>query len=158
MNVVVDIADLKISDNIEDQIVTYSLGSCIGITIYDTRNKIGGMIHCMLPLSRIDPQKAQKNPYMFTDTGLSSFLQQLFNRGSRKADLIIKIAGCSRILDEKGLFNIGERNHTVARKILWKNDILIKAEDVGGSKSRTIFLDIATGITRMKSGGVTVEL
>ncbi|EKD26805.1 MAG: hypothetical protein ACD_79C01009G0003 [uncultured bacterium] len=157
-NVVVDIADMKYSNDPNDVVVTYSLGSCLGLSIYDPVTKIGGIIHCMLPLSKIDPRKAQERPFMFTDTGLPLFLQSLLSNGAKKSNLIVKIAGCSRIMDDKQLFNIGERNHTVARKILWKNDILISSEDVGGTCSRTIFLHIDTGKTFLRISGNLTEL
>jgi chemotaxis protein CheD len=60
--VVVDIADMRISDNPEETLVTYSLGSCVGVTIYDPVIRIGGMIHCMLPLSKVDKEKAANRP------------------------------------------------------------------------------------------------
>jgi len=56
------------------------------------------------------------------------------------------------------VFKIGERNYTVLRKILWKNDILIAAQDIGGTVSRTMYLYMATGETRIKSGGQEVIL
>ena len=54
----VDISDMKVSTNPEEILVTYSLGSCVGVVLYDPVVRVGGMIHCMLPLSRIDPEKA----------------------------------------------------------------------------------------------------
>ena len=158
MNIVIDIGDMKISENKEDILVTYALGSCLGLVAYDPVTGTGGIIHCMLPLSTIDPEKSKKNPYMFTDTGVTLFLQELLNKGIKKNNLIIRIAGCSRILDEKGLFNIGERNYTVARKILWKNDLLITKEDIGGEKTRTVGLEINTGNVFMKINGETYNL
>ncbi len=71
-NITVDISDMKIAQNREDVIVTYSLGSCVGLTLYDPVAGIGGMIHCMLPLSKIDPEKARIKPYMFVDTGVAA--------------------------------------------------------------------------------------
>ena len=61
-NITVDISDMKIARNPEDVIVTYSLGSCVGLTLYDPIAGVGGMIHCMLPLSKIDPEKARIKP------------------------------------------------------------------------------------------------
>ena len=70
-----------------------------------------------------------------------------------KKRLVAKVAGASRLLDEKRLFKIGERNYTVLRKILWKNDILIAAEDIGGTAPRTMVLRIADGQTVIKCNG-----
>ncbi len=141
-----------------DVLVTYSLGSCAGLSLYDPVAGVGGLIHCMLPLSKIDHDKARKTPEMFVDTGVPALLQKLFNMGAQRKRLIAKVAGCAQLLDEKRLFKIGERNHTVLRKVLWKNDILIAAEDIGGNVPRTMFLYMDSGATILKIRGQEVEL
>ena len=78
----VDISDMKISRDPTDVIVTYSLGSCVGLTLYDPVAGIGGMIHCMLPLSKIDPDKARLKPYMFIDTGVAAMLGEMYDMNS----------------------------------------------------------------------------
>jgi chemotaxis protein CheD len=156
--VVVDIADMAVSSDAADVLVTYSLGSCLGISIYDPVVRAGGLIHCMLPLSTVDGEKAKTKPYMFVDTGVTLLLQELFNRGVTKANAIVKVAGGASMLDKQGLFRIGERNMTVFRKIMWKNGMLIKAVDVGGEITRTVRLEIATGRFLIKSEGQEVEL
>ncbi len=155
---IVGISEMIVSDSQSDTVVTYSLGSCVGISAYDPVAKVGGILHCMLPLSKIDKEKARMKPCMFTDTGVSMLLQELFNRGATRKNLIIKVAGCSSLLDEKGLFKIGERNYTVAKKVLWKNNLLVTSEDVKGQKSRTLSLFMETGKTTIKSAGKEVEL
>ncbi len=117
-NVIVSIADMAISDHPEDVLITYSLGSCLGITFFDPVRQIGGLLHCMLPLSQVDAQKAQANPWMFVDTGVTALLNELFQRGCRKKDIVTRVAGAARVLDGKDLFRIGERNFTVFRKIM----------------------------------------
>lgn len=157
-NLIVGIAEMAISDQPDDTIITYSLGSCLGVVFFDPAVHVGGMIHCMLPLSQIDAEKAATSPCMFVDTGITLILNELFRRGCRKSSLIVKAAGASAVLDSKGLFKIGERNITVFRKILWKNSMLIASQDVGGSISRTMKLEMATGRCTIKSGGVEKEL
>lgn len=156
--IVVDIADARVSNCLDDVLVTHSLGSCVGVVVYDPVVHVGGMIHCMLPLSSVDPHKAQDRPFMFVDTGVVRFLTQLFDQGVVRSRAVVRVAGCSRILDNSNLFRIGERNYTVLRKLLWKNGLMIKSESVGGSVSRTIRLEIATGRCLMRSGGVESEL
>lgn len=158
MKIIVGVADMRYSDRQDDVIITYSLGSCIGLTLYDTGIRIGGMVHCMLPLSKIDAAKAEANPFMFIDTGVSAILQTLFDMGAQRRTLLAKVAGGAQIMDDKGMFNIGERNNTVVRKVLWKNNILISGEDVGGTVPRTLSLDIATGRTILKMAGGEREL
>jgi chemotaxis protein CheD len=156
--ITVDIADCKVSNNPDDTLVTYSLGSCVGVAIYDPGVQVGGIIHCMLPIASVDPQKAEVKPFMFVDSGMTKFLTMLFELGVSRSRAIIKVAGCARILDNSNLFRIGERNHTVLRKILWKNGLMIKAEQVGGSLSRTLRLEIGSGRCSLRSSGVESEL
>jgi chemotaxis protein CheD len=144
---------MKVSSNPGDVIVTYSLGSCIGLTLYDPVAQVGGMIHCMLPLSKIDPARAVTNPEMFADTGIPLLIQTLYDMGAQKKRLIAKVAGASSLLDERGTFKIGERNYLVLRKVLWKNEILIAAEDVGGTLARTLYLHIRNGYTLLRAQG-----
>ena len=154
----VSVSEMQVSNTQTDVLVTYSLGSCAGLSLYDPVAEVGGLIHCMLPLSKIDREKAKNNPQMFVDTGVPALLQKMFNMGAQRKRIIAKVAGCAQLLDEKKLFRIGERNYTVLRKVLWKNDILIAAEDVGGSIPRTIFLYMDTGVTILKIRGQEVEL
>ncbi|MFC1715144.1 chemotaxis protein CheD [Candidatus Poribacteria bacterium] len=149
---------MRITNQASDILITYSLGSCVGVTIYDPMACVGGMIHCMLPLSKIDPEKAKKSPAMFVDTGVPMLFEAAYRMGAAKSRIILKVAGASCILDEKGTFKIGERNYAVLRKMLWKNNVLIAAEDVGGALPRTMDLEIATGRVTIKSRGNIMEL
>jgi chemotaxis protein CheD len=156
--VVVGISDYQTSNKPDDVIITYSLGSCIGLTVYDPVAKIGGMIHYMLPLSKISPDKAELKPAMFADTGVPLLLKKLFAMGASKSRLIVKAAGGSQLMDQNKIFNIGERNFLVLRKILWKNNILMKNSDVGGMISRTVRFEIETGRVTVKSSTGEIEL
>lgn len=158
MDVIVDIADLQVSGDPRATLVTYSLGSCIGITIWDPQVQVGGMIHYMLPESALSPEKAGKNPAMFADTGIPALFRAAYALGAVKQRMIVKVAGGSSLLDDNGTFNIGKRNYIMLRKIFWKNGILIENEDVGGSISRTLRLDVATGRVTVKNRSREVEL
>jgi chemotaxis protein CheD len=130
----------------------------VGLSLYDPVAAVGGLVHCMLPLSRIDREKAARNPYMFTDTGATALIQSLLDAGGSRRRLIAKVAGGAAPLDDRGMFKIGERNYVVLRKVLWKNDILIAAESVGGTAPRTMYLYMDGGRTTVKSGGREEEL
>lgn len=158
MNHTVGISEMSVSNKPDDVIVTYSLGSCVGLTLYDPEIRVGGMIHCMLPLSRIDPEKAKKTPCMFTDTGVPKLLEALMKMGATRRRIIAKVAGAAAPLNDNSVFKIGERNYVVLRKVLWKNDILIASEQVGGTIARTLYLHLDTGRTLVKSGGKETEL
>lgn len=151
--IVVGISDMKVSNNPDEVLITYSLGSCLGVIIYDPVARVAGMLHSMLPLSKIDPHKATASPYMFVDTGIPLLFRQAYSLGAEKKNTIVKAVGCSSLLDEKGFFKIGERNFTVLRKLLWKNNILIEKQDIGGSMSRTVSIIVGNGDVKIKSGG-----
>jgi len=144
---------MGISQDEDGSLITYSLGSCIGVVIYDPVARVGGLLHYMLPESNLDPQKALKKPYMFADTGIPLLFKESYRFGGVKNRLIVKVAGGAQILDDSGFFNIGKRNYMAMRKLLWKNNILIKAEDVGGQVSRTVRLEMSTGEVWIKYSG-----
>ena len=105
---VVGVADMVASNDSSAEIVTYSLGSCLGITIYDPVKKIGGLLHVMLPDSKIDSAKAVTAPLMFVDTGVPRLFQAVYNLGADRSRLVVKVAGGAQLLDQAGMFNIGE--------------------------------------------------
>jgi len=153
MNLIVGVSDMKVSSDMEATLVTYSLGSCIGIAVYDSVARVGGLLHYMLPESNLDPTKAKKNPHMFADTGIPSLFKAAYKLGAKKQRLKVIVIGGSQILDQKGFFNIGKRNETAARKMFHKNNVIISYKDVGGVVNRTIKLAINNGDTWIKVSG-----
>lgn len=149
---------MRISREPQDVIITYSLGSCLGISVYDPLLKAGGIVHCMLPSSSLDPIRAKANPCMFIDTGLTILLDELVNMGSSRKTMIIKAAGASSIFDEKGLFKIGERNYLAFRKLMEKLSLRTSAEDVKGTQSRTMTLYMADGTTTVRASGKEIAI
>jgi chemotaxis protein CheD len=107
----------------------------------------------MLPDSQIDPQKSQRNPWMFADTGIPLFFREAYKLGVEKRRVCVKVVGGSQVLDDSNYFSIGKRNYLALRKIFWMNDVLIHAEDIGGSVSRTIRLEIGSGRVWVKVSG-----
>ncbi len=155
MKIIVGVADMKLSNNKDDVLITYALGSCLGITIYDPVAHVGGLLHVMLPVSSVDPVKAKSNPYMFVDTGVPKLFTESYKLGAKKGRLIVKVAGGSATnsdIDED-FFKIGKRNFVFLRKVLWKNGVLLKAHDVGKNLSRTMSLHIDTGKVMIKVSG-----
>jgi len=153
MNLIVGVSDMKVSNDPDASIITYSLGSCIGIAIYDPVVHVGGIAHYMLPDSRIDPEKAKKNPYMFADTCIPSLFKASYKLGAKKQRLRVVMAGGAQILDQKGLFNIGKRNYMVAKKIFWKNKVMVDYEEIGGNCNRTVKLVVENGKIILKISG-----
>lgn len=147
MKTVVGVSDFRVSANTNETIITYALGSCLGIAAYDPSINVGGLLHVMLPLSKADPEKAAQKPAMYVDTGFQLLLNELYDLGAKKRNLKITVAGGSsmKARGKDDYFKIGKRNITVLRKLLWKNKFMITSQDVGGNKSRTMALQIADG-------------
>ena len=154
----VGIADAQLSKSTEDSFITHALGSCIGVTVHDPVAGVGGMIHIMLPNSKIDRDKAEAKPSMFVDTGIPLLFKEAYALGAKKENMQVKVAGGAKVLEGSDRFNIGMRNCTLLRKLLWKNQVLIDSEDVGGTASRTMTLDVATGRVTIRSKGSEKEL
>ena len=156
--VVVEIADMKVSSNPEATLVTYALGSCIAVIVHDAKLRAGGMIHYMLPLSETSPEKARDRPAMFADTGIPMLFHAMYALGCKKENLMVKVTGGGSLYDDNGRFQIGQRNYTILRKMFWKAGVMVTAEDVGGTKSRTPRLFINSGRCTITSAGEEVEL
>ena len=109
MNLTVGVSDMKVSDDPKSVLVTYSLGSCIGVAIYDPVVRIGGLLHFMLPESNLDPTKAKNNPFMFADTGIPALFKSAYKLGAKKQRIKVVVVGGAQILDQQGFFNIGKR-------------------------------------------------
>ncbi len=156
---IVGVSDMKVSNDPDATVVTYSLGSCIGVVVFDPVAKAGGILHYMLPESSLDDEKAKKNPYMFADTGIPSLFKAVYKLGAKKQRMKVAVMGGSQILDQKGFFNIGKRNHTALRKMFFKNNVMRDYEDVGGNSNRTVRVEIKTGdIFNKISGQGEVQL
>jgi chemotaxis protein CheD len=148
---VVGVADMVVSNDSSAEIVTYSLGSCLGLTIYDPVKKIGGLLHLMLPDSKIDAAKAVSAPFMFVDTGVPRLFHAAYHLGADRGRLTIKVAGGAQLLDQEGIFNIGNRNFEALSKLLVQNGLQLHARDTGGLSSRTLRLDLTNGNVSIKT-------
>ena len=151
--IVVGMADCRIADAPEQVLATFALGSCIGLTAYDPKTALGGLLHFMLPDSTIDPDKGRLNPFMFADTGIPRLIEMLAARGASKRRLVVHAFGGAQMMDDRNIFEIGKRNCLAMRKILWKVGILLSGEVVGGERSRTVKLEIATGRVVLQESG-----
>jgi chemotaxis protein CheD len=138
--------------------MTYSLGSCIGVALYDRAAKVGGMLHYQLPSSTADPQRAAEKPLMFADTGMAWLLGKMAQRGAESRRMQVIVAGGANMLNDHGLFDIGRRNHASIRKILWQHRMFITAEHVGGAAPRTMLLNVADGAVAIKCNDECVTI
>jgi chemotaxis protein CheD len=157
MKHVVGVSDMKMSSDPDSIIITHSLGSCIGISVYDPVEKIGGLLHFQLP-SVNGNGSFNTNPYRYADTGIPAFFKKMYEIGAKRSRLEVKAAGGACIMDPTGFFNIGKRNEIAMKKIFWKNSIFISGEDLGGECWRTMHLEIGTGRVFVKNNIYEKEL
>lgn len=155
--IIVGVGGLAVSANRGALLTTYSLGSCLGITIYDPVTRAGGLLHVMLPDSSINEPKAMEQPAMFVDTGVPALFKAAYKLGAVKNRVHICVAGGAQFLDKTGYFNIGQRNVERLKALLDQHDLTVEAQEVGGLVSRTIQLNMDNGEVRLKSSGQTAE-
>lgn len=140
----VGISDLNIARS-PDVLVTYALGSCVGICLYDPIKRIAGLSHIMLPTS--GPGQTSQ-PYRFADTAIVILVQKMVAAGADRRRLVAKIAGGAKMfatLSDSSLTNIGQRNVTAVKQVLAKLGIPIVADDTGKDFGRTVFFSAENG-------------
>ncbi len=154
---VVGVADLAVSSNPNVILTTYSLGSCLGVTIFDPVTRVGGLLHAMLPDSTIDLTKAAAQPAMFIDTGIPALFRAAYQLKADKHRVQICVAGGAQVMDGSGFFSIGKRNYETLIKLLSQHGLVVRAEQIGGMVSRTVHMNLKTGEVRLKVSGQTEE-
>lgn len=149
MNITIGIGDLKVC-RAPDVLVTYALGSCVGVCLLDEETRIGGLSHIMLPES--SPTSAAATPMRFADTALPMLVKQMEAMGASKFRLKAKIAGGATMFNvSSDKFNIGERNIEAVKRFLTMNRIPIIAQDIGLNYGRTQFFYPETGIMEIRA-------
>jgi chemotaxis protein CheD len=154
--ITVGIGGLEISTDPESLLVTHALGSCIAVIAWDAQRRVGGMLHFQLPTAALAPARARNEPGAFGDTGIPLLFEGLYAHGSKKSDLVVKVAGGGSF-HPKGM-DVGQRNQDMMRRVLSNAHVGITAEDLGGSKSRTARLYVKSGRVTIQSGRETVDL
>ena len=140
----IGIADMKMARG-EGVLITYALGSCIGICLYDPVIRLGALVHIMLP---INMETNRTSPFKYADTGIRMTLDRMVKMGAQRSRIVAKIAGGAKMFDVAGngnLGNIGQRNIESVHRVLQQERIRLVREDVGGSTARTLLFDVATG-------------
>ena len=128
----------------EGILVTYALGSCIGLCFHDPKLRLGALLHIMLPLNM---EPGRKNTMKYADTGIRETLKMMEAKGASRSRITAKIAGGAKMFEVSGgnLGNIGQRNIESVHMHLKREGIQLLKEDVGGSVARTLLFDPATG-------------
>lgn len=142
--ITIGIADMKMAQN-SGMLITYALGSCIGICLYDQKIKLGALIHIMLPLNM---EAGRTNTMKYADTGIRETLKMMEAKGASRSRITAKIAGGAKMFEIKGgsLSNIGQRNIESVHNTLRREGIKLLQEDVGGTVARTLLFDVSNGL------------
>lgn len=150
--VTVGIADMKMIQG-EGSLITYALGSCVGICLYDPAVRLAALVHIMLP---INMEAGRKSPMKYADTGIRTTLKEMEQKGARRTRIVAKIAGGARMFDVPGngsLGTIGQRNIESVHRVLRMEGIKLLREDVGGTVARTLLFEADTGRGIIRSYG-----
>ncbi|MBP8299339.1 MAG: chemotaxis protein CheD [Planctomycetes bacterium] len=149
--IVVGVADMAVGKATQGHLVTYALGSCIGLSAFDPIAKVGALLHFMLPQPAEQADPKELKPFMYATTGIPLMFRKLAEAGARKDRLIVCAAGGAEIINDAGVFAIGKRNRTILRKIFWKDGTILAAEDTGGGQARTMTLNLSTGEVKLRT-------
>jgi chemotaxis protein CheD len=140
----------------ESQIVTHALGSCVAVCLWDPETRVGAMLHFLLPESRVNPERAKKQPGTFADTGIPLLIKEAIERGLNKKRCRAHLFGGAAVGAQGGL-DVGKRNALAARRLLWQHGIFIHAEALGGTDPRTVNFSVADGTYQVSCGRELVQ-
>jgi chemotaxis protein CheD len=156
--IIIGIGEYATTADPNDVIVTHALGSCIAVCIWDPVSHVGGMLHFLLPDSRVNPTRAAQQPGTFADLGIPLLFQAAYKLGAVKQRCVVKLAGGADVtgVHGQGLLEVGRRNQVAAKNLLWRNGVLIKAERLGGSEPRNVMLSVADGVVKISSANQLV--
>ncbi|MGE0862584.1 MAG: chemotaxis protein CheD [Vicinamibacterales bacterium] len=152
--IVVGIGEFAVSNDKDSLIVTHALGSCVAVCLWDPQVKVAGLIHVLLPDSRINLDRAGVQPAAFADTGIPLLFQTAYAYGVQKQRCLVRLVGGADVTGiGAGITAVGKRNILAARGLLWKNGVMLKGEAVGGCEARNVSLDAGDGRVQVTSSG-----
>ncbi len=142
---IVGVADIKMATGASWIITTYALGSCLGITLYDPVKRVGGMLHAMLPDSKLHQSQGVTKIAMFLDSGMNELLLQLRKAGVNERGLECKVFGGSQVMSADKFFRIGDRNIETFKALSQSLGLRVSVWEVGGHVNRTIKFYLESG-------------
>ena len=127
----------------DEVLVTFALGSCVALVIYDPKTKVGGLAHIMQPSSR---SSGAGKPGKYADTAVPYMLRALITKGASKTNLVAKIAGGATMFPYVDVSeSIGKKNVDAVKETLKKYGINLIAEDTLGNVGRSVKFYVSTG-------------
>ena len=138
-----------------DHLITYALGSCVGICLYDQVKQVSGLAHILLPESFRSGNKNEV--YKFADTAIEALVNSMEKQGGSGNRLVAKIAGGASMF-VNSIMNIGERNVEVVKRELLRLNIKLVAEDTGANYGRTVKFSADDGKMTVTSIGKDTKI
>lgn len=153
-DIVVGISDMKLGQK-TGRLVTYALGSCVGICIHDSKTKISGLSHVLLPEANLVSNNKKPIEVMkYANTAIPELISRMEKMGASRLNMRAKIVGGAQMfqsMNNSMAGQIGQRNVQAVKEALRKEKISIIAEDTGANYGRTVFMDVATGTVTVKT-------
>lgn len=145
----VGVGELAVASDPGSELVIYGLGSCVGVAVHDAVAGVGGLLHALLPYASLDPARARANPAVFVDTGIEALLAAAGAAGAVAGRLRVTAAGGAHMAGFDH-FRVGERNVAAMSACLDERGLRPDATDLGGAVTRTLRLQVATGVVRLQ--------
>jgi chemotaxis protein CheD len=136
----------------EGELIGTVLGSCVSACIRDSRLRLGGMNHFMLPVDRSDGNGAWRGAASastrFGNVAMERLINEILKRGGRRADLEVKLVGGGKVLD--ALTDVGARNIRFVKQYVLAEGFRVVGEDLGDLYPRKVLYDPSTGGAQVK--------
>lgn len=155
--IIVGVGDFAAANNPNAVLSTFALGSCLGVIALDPNIQVAGLLHCMLPDSSLDEEKARDRPAMFADTGFKLLMKNMLGLGARVNRLRFVIAGGASNFGNQDFFRIGPRNLEALDKIIETYSFKVIHQFTGGTTNRTLHFNLSTGLLQLKTPQGTSE-
>lgn len=121
-------------------VISTILGSCIAVCLWDSRRKVGGMNHFLLPRGH------GGGGGRYGDVAIERLVHALGGLGCRPADLEAKLFGGAAVLrPADAAATVGEANLKMALDCLRGKGIRVVARRTGGERGLLVRFDTATG-------------
>jgi chemotaxis protein CheD len=149
--IVIKVADLRLGRD-GDVLVTYGLGSCVAIVLYDPAKKLGGMAHVMLPSKSL--ARRDDVPGKTAQGAVPALMELLEAAGANSRRVTGRLVGGASLfasLSPPGSIQMGERNVVASREVLNQHGIPLVAEMVGGERGRSVWFRISDGAVIVRS-------
>lgn len=157
--IVVGIGEFAVCNDKQSVIITHALGSCVAVSLWDPEAGVAGLIHVLLPDSKINPTRAAAQPAAFADTGIPLLFRSAYEMGVQKKRCQVRLVGGADVTSIGACGeSVGKRNILAARSLLWKNGVMVQKEAVGGSEARTVSLHVSDGAVQVSSGRETLQV